>query len=212
MGEFRLSFLRECGLSHWEILNARLYDPKLTPHEISELQYAIFDKRAHGPLFIGGVFISYSWKDTKFVDILYERLKKEEASVWLDRHDMVAGSLQKQIHRAIRLNDIVLLVLSKSAIQSDWVENELEMARKKEKEENRDVLCPIALDDSWKSKLDRDESDRALWRTLTKKNVLDFSKWKTKAFEPVYQKLVRGLKIWYPPADKASSDGTGVRS
>ena len=43
---------------------------------------------------------------------------------------------------------------------------------------------------SWSS----DESDRVLWRTLTKKNVVDFSKWKSKAFERAYEKLVRGLK------------------
>jgi hypothetical protein len=204
--------LQGCGLAPWEILNARLYDPNLTPHEISELQKAIFDKRAQGPLFIGGMFVSYSWEDAKFVDELYGRLIKEELSIWLDRHDLVAGPVQAQISNAIRLNDIVLLVLSKSAIQSDWFESELEMARRREKNEKRDVLCPIALDDWWKKKLNPNESDYALWRTITKKNVLDFSVWTTEAFEPVYQKLVRGLKTYYPPADKASSDGTGERS
>jgi uncharacterized protein YjbI with pentapeptide repeats len=197
-------FLKGCGFTPWEILSCRLYDPNLTPHEISELQYQVFDKRANGPLFIGGVFISYSWSNAKFVDKLYARLKEEQASVWLDRHDMVAGALQKQIHRAIRLNDIVVLVLSKASIESDFVANELEMARKKEKEEKRDVLCPIALDGAWKKKMDADEPNRALWLTLKQKNVLDFSKWKTKAFEPVYEKLVRGLKINYPRSDQTA--------
>ena len=196
-------FLKGCGFTPWEILSSRLYDPNLTPHEISELQYQVFDKRANGPLFIGGVFISYSWSNAKFVDKLYARLKEEQASVWLDRHDMVAGALQKQIHRAIRLNDIVVLVLSEASIESDFVANELEMARKKEKEEKRDVLCPIALDGAWKNKMDADEPNRALWLTLKQKNVLDFSKWKTKAFEPVYEKLVRGLKINYPRSDQS---------
>jgi hypothetical protein len=202
-GRISEPFLKGCGITPWEILSCRLYDPNLTPHEISELQYQVFDKRANGPLFIGGVFISYSWSNAKFVDKLYARLKEEQASVWLDRHDMVAGALQKQIHRAIRLNDIVVLVLSKASIESDFVANELEMARKKEKEEKRDVLCPIALDGAWKKKLDADEPNRALWLTLKQKNVLDFSKWKTKAFEPVYEKLVRGLKINYPRSDQS---------
>ena len=97
---------------------------------------------------------------------------------------MVAGPLQKQVSRAIRLNDVVLLVLSEASIKSDWVENELDMARRKEKEENRDVLCPVALDESWKAKaFDLETDDRALWRTLTHKNILDFSGWKTKAFD-----------------------------
>ena len=95
---------------------------------------------------------------------------------------------------AIHLNDIVLLVLSKSSVDSDWVEYELEKAQQKEKDEKRDVLCPVALDKSWEAKL-----DDVLWRQVKKKNVLDFSKWKTKAFAPVFQKLLDGLKKYYPP-------------
>jgi uncharacterized protein YjbI with pentapeptide repeats len=202
------AFLRGCGLAPWEILNARLYDPNLTPHQITELQYQVFDKRTHGPLLIGGVFISYSSKNAKFVDKLYERLTESGTSVWHDRHDLVAGPLQKQFHRAIRLNDVVAIVLSEASIKSDWVENELEMARAKEREEKRDVLCPIALDDSWKSKMDADEPNRALWLPLKQKHVLDFSKWKTRAFDPVFEKLVRGLKINYSRSDQSppSSD------
>jgi hypothetical protein len=150
------------------------------------------------------MFISYSWRDSKFVDKLCSRLIKEGANVWLDRHHMLAGPLQKQVHRAIRLNDVVLVVLSQTAIESDWVENELEMARRKEKEQKRDVLCPVALDETWKTKMEADEPNRALWLTLKQKNVLDFSKWKTKAFETVYQRLVTGLKIYYPPAGQSS--------
>ena len=52
-----------------------------------------------------------------------------------------------------------------------------------------------ALDDAWKAKM-----NDVLWRQVKKKNVLDFSKWKTKAFEPQFQKLVTGLKIYYEPA------------
>ncbi len=182
---------------------ARLYDPTLTANEISELQYAIFDKRTRGPLFIGGVFISYCREDAKFVEKLYARLTKEQATVWLDQRDTLAGPLQRQIDRAIRLNDTVVLVLSRASIESAWVENELDLAWRKEKEENRNVICPIALDDSWKTKLQPDESSRVLWLTLEKKNVLDFSKWRTKAFEPVYKNLVKGLRIYYPPPDRS---------
>jgi hypothetical protein len=69
------------------------------------------------------------------------------------------------------------------------------MARKKETDEGRDVLCPIALDGAWKAKV-LGEPD-VLWRQVKKKHVLDFSKWKTKAFEPVFEKLLTGLKTWY---------------
>ena len=62
-----------------------------------------------------------------------------------------------------------------------------------------DVLCPVALDDSWKSKLENESANRALWRTLTDKMILDFSKWNSKAFATTFEKLVRGLKKNYPP-------------
>src|SRR5208337_166132 len=81
------TFLQGCGLAPWEVLSARLYDPNLTPHEVSELLYKVFDKRTHGPIFIGGLFISHSWENSEFVDMLCERLKREGANVWLDRHD-----------------------------------------------------------------------------------------------------------------------------
>jgi len=197
-------FLRGCGLAPWEVLTAKLHDPNLNPYEISELQCQILDKRTHGPLFIGGVFISYSRTDGNFVDKLYKRLTSEGTSVWLDKHDMVAGPVQKQVQRAVRVNDVVVVILSAASINSDWVENELDMARQKEKEEKRDVLCPIALDDSWRSKMEPQESNRTLWLTLKQKNVLDFSEWTTEAFVPVYQKLVRGLKIYYPPANESA--------
>ena len=115
--------------------------------------------------------------------------------MWVDRHDLKAGPLQEQVDRAIRMIDSVILVLSEASVKSDWVEHELEMTRKKEKEQDRTVLCPVALDGSWKAK-----TDDVLWGQLKKKVVLDFSKWDTGKFEPQTQKLLDGIKIHYPPA------------
>ena len=58
-----------------------------------------------------------------------------------------------------------------------------------------DVKQRAALDDSWKAKVE----ENVLWRQVKKKNILDFSKWKTKAFDTVFDKLIGGLKRWYPP-------------
>jgi TIR domain len=115
----------------------------------------------------------------------------------------VAGTLQDQIWRAIQIHHVVLIVLSKDSVRSDWVENELEMARDKENEQNRPVLCPIALDDSWKEKVGAKDgsgdSSRHLWRTLQQKLIIDFSGWDSTAFEEAFRKLVRGLKENYSP-------------
>ena len=101
---------------------------------------------------------------------------------------------EKQVGRAIRLQDIVLLVLSESSLGSEWVWQEIEWALEKEKKEKRDVLCPIAVDDAWKSF----EEEPRLMRQVKKRNILDFSKWDTEDFEPQFEKLVAGLKIFFP--------------
>ena len=188
-------FLRRCGLKPWEIVATKLHDPTLAPVQIEKLLYRIFDIRAHSPIYLGGVFISYSRKDAKFVDRIHDVLLGKGANVWLDRHDMIAGPLRDQVRDAIGLNDTLLLVLSKTSVESDWVEYELDKAREKEKREGRSVLCPVALDDSWKAKM-----DDPLWRQVKKNNVLNFAKWRSKdVFDAELAKLIKGLKIYYPP-------------
>jgi hypothetical protein len=200
-GKIPEAFLRGCGLQPWEVLAAKLYDPNLTPSQAADIQNHVFQERFKG-YFLSGIFISYSHQDSEFVVKIHERLEREGASVWLDRHDLVAGPLQKQVFQGIRLNDVVLLVLSESSLKSDWVENELDLARSKEKEQNRAVLCPVALDDCWKAKVqDKNADDRHLWRTLTKKNILDFSGWRSDGFEEPFTKLLDGIKRYYGAAD-----------
>ena len=200
LGRLPSEFLQGCGLSAWQIRNSQLYDPDLSPAEITQLQYEVFDLRTSGSIYVGGVFIAYSIDDARFVDELYDRLTDKGVAVWLDRHDILAGDRHKQVTRAIRLNDVVLLVLSQASVNSDWVASELELVRRKEREEGRDVLCPIALDDSWKEKFTTGSVDHVLWRQVAKKNVLDFSKWQFDESEPPFQKLLRGLKSNYPPS------------
>ena len=202
-GHIPEAFLRGCSLTQWEILAANLYRPELTPSGVSDLQYRIFDAWTNGRSMINGCFISYSHEDAKFVDKLRERLITEGVNVWLDRHDMVAGTVQDQVWRAIQLHDVALLVLSEASVASDWVANELDIARNKEKSEGRAVLCPVSLDDAWKAKIEANygpgDPCRQLWRTLQQKLVVDFSQWKTKAFAASFAKLVRGLKANYVP-------------
>ena len=123
-GRITEPFLRGCGLATWEVLSARLYEADLSPNQVSELQYRIFDAWTKGRSLINGCFISYSWKDANFVDRLRERLAGEGINIWLDRHDMVAGNIQDQVWQAIQVYHVVIIVLSEAAIGSDWVESE----------------------------------------------------------------------------------------
>ncbi len=202
-GRIPEAFLRGCGLAPWEVLSTELYKPELTPAGLADLQCRIFDAWTKGRSLLNGCFISYSWKDADFVEQLRNRLIGEGINVWLDRHDMVAGTIQDQVWRAIQIHHAVILVLSKDSVVSDWVENELDMARNKEKDQGRAVLCPIALDDAWKEKIAAKDQpgdpSRHLWRTLQQKLILDFSGWDTELFDESFQKLVRGLKTNYGP-------------
>jgi uncharacterized protein YjbI with pentapeptide repeats len=197
-------FLRGCGLSPWEVLTARLYDPTLTPRDVDDLVCEIHFAWSRGLSMINGCFISYSHDDAAFAETLRERLIAAGINAWLDTHDMRAGEMQDQVWKAIQIYHVVIIVLSEKSIRKDWVEHELGMARAKENAEGRAVLCPVALDDAWKTMLPSAAAPGGpkayLWSTLTSKYVVDFSAWQS-GFDEPFEKLLDGLKKNYrPPA------------
>jgi hypothetical protein len=85
------------------------------------------------------------------------------------------------------------LTLSEHSLKSDWVEHEVRTARKSEKETGRDVLCPVALDDSWKSS----PWPRRVMEQIMEYNILDFSNWKDDGkFGSTFNKLIDGLQLF----------------
>lgn len=192
-------FLRGCGLSDVEIEFAKLINPNLSNHEITDIQYRMYDLRATQAVQVAPLFISYSHADSKFVDAMEEQLNSKGIRFWRDIHDMKAGRVEKQIDRAIRQNPTVLLVLSKNSLESDWVEDEVHLARDLEKELRKDVLCPIALDDSWQSS----RWPRRFMNRIKEYMILDFSAWEEPtAMRMMFSKLVDGLQIFYDSEKK----------
>jgi hypothetical protein len=118
----------------------------------------------------------------------------------------VAGSLERQIKSAIRRNDIVLLVLSETALTRDWVWAEIKATREREHEEGRDILCPIAVDDSWT----RHDQHMREMSYLTERKILDFSKSRT--FEREYGKLVHGFRTQYGNCRAVDADASDKNS
>jgi uncharacterized protein YjbI with pentapeptide repeats len=193
-GQIPEAFLRGCGLSDWEIEAAKLYQPDLSHDKIGDIVYRIHDLRAHQAIQINALFISYSRADGPFVDCLEKTLAQNGIRFWRDVHDAAAGRLEKQIDRAMRLNPTVLLVLSAASVQSDWVEHEARLARELEKELGRDVLCPVALDDAWKTC----RWPERLREQIMEYNVLDFSAWQDEEFfRRTAGKLIDGLDLFY---------------
>jgi hypothetical protein len=192
--KIREEFLRGCGLSDWEIENAKLYNPDLSNEEINNIQYRIHELRVTRAFQVSPLFISYSHHNSEFVGAIEKWLINEGIRFWRDIHDAKAGRLEKQIDAAINLYDVVLLILSEHSTNSDWVEHEARKAREKEKQTGKDAMCPIALDDSWKTC----SWPATLREQILDYNILDFSNWQdTPTFQKQFSKLVEGLNLFY---------------
>jgi hypothetical protein len=188
------TFLRGCGLSDWEIESTKLHQPSLSNEEINDILYRVHGLRANQAIQINPLFISYSHADGSFVDKMDIYLNKKGIRFWRDTHHSTAGRLERQIDRAIRLNPTVLLVLSGRSVKSDWVEHEARLAHKLEQEAGRDVLCPVALDDSWKTC----QWPARLREQIEEYKILDFSYWQDDAyFHRMFTRLIEGLNLFY---------------
>ncbi len=193
-GEIPATFLKGCGLSDWEIEEVKLYNPNLSNEEVNQILYKLYDLRATQALQISPLFISYNHSDSVFVDKVEVQLNQKGIRFWRDIHDLKAGRIEAQIDQAISQDRTVLLVLSEHSIRSDWVEHEVRKARDIAKEAGRDTLCPIALDDSWKSS----PWPARVMEQIMEYNILDFSEWDDDVkFEGMFRKLIDGLELFY---------------
>ena len=193
-GKIPESFLRGCGLSDADMEYAKLSNPDFSNEEVNKILYKVYELRANQAVQISPLFISYSHADHPFVDKLENCLNEKGIRFWRDVHEMRSGKIETQIDRAIRQNPTVLLILSQHSLKSDWVEHEVRTARELEKEMERDVLCPIALDDSWKDS----PWPRRVMEQVMEYNILDFSAWEDDAkFGNTFSKLIDGLELFY---------------
>ena len=80
------------------------------------------------------VFISYSRRESPFVDVLLDALEDEGVNVWVDYHSLVpAKPWLGQILEGIRQADVFLLVVSKDSMASANVELEYQNALEQRK-------------------------------------------------------------------------------
>ncbi len=71
------------------------------------------------------IFMSYSRRETGFVDDLTYRLEKAGFNVWLDYRRLIPGTpWAGQIDKGLKESDVVLLVVSKESINSKYVDKE----------------------------------------------------------------------------------------
>lgn len=189
-----LRFLARCGLNEIEVLFGAIWQPGLSPSQMTDVAYDIAQKRSLGPILVNPLFISYSHEDHAFVDRLQPELERIGIRCWRDVKRLTVGRIDTQIDRAIRLNPTVLVILSAASVRSDWVAWEAATARRVERELGHDVLCPIGLDDAWK------ECDWSapLRQQIERYHVLDFSNWADDTvFRQQFSRLREGLRQHY---------------
>ena len=143
------------------------------------------------PIQFYSCFISYSARNQDFAERLHVDLQGKGVRCWYAPEDLKIGEkIRVGIDESIRIHDKLLLVLSKHAVASDWVEKEVETAMERERQQKRVVLFPIRLDDAvmkietgWPADVRRS------------RNIGDFKKWKTHdAYQKAFERLLRDLR------------------
>lgn len=88
------------------------------------------------------VFISYSRKDTEFVNRFIERLRSAGVNLWIDKNIKLGGRWDNSIETALESCDDVLIIASNNAMESNNVMDEVAYAL----EENKRVI-PVRIED-----------------------------------------------------------------
>jgi uncharacterized protein YjbI with pentapeptide repeats len=114
-------------------------------------------------------FLSYAREDAEFVLRLAARMRRARIGHWIDSASLRAGeAFADRIGQAIGRLDRFVVVLSASAVRSEWVRKEIELATLQKAEH----ILPIRLDEAVL------EETEEPWAGLAhSKHISDFSRW-----------------------------------
>lgn len=97
------------------------------------------------------VFLCHSSGDKPAVRSLYQRLQADGLQPWLDEEDLLPGQdWDREIRKAVRAADVVLVCLSKSSIsKAGYVQKEIKHALDIADEQSEDTifLIPVKLEE-----------------------------------------------------------------
>jgi uncharacterized protein YjbI with pentapeptide repeats len=200
--------LWRCGLNDWQIEATKLYQPDLTPAQINDIVYRIYNLRAEPLIQFYSCFISYASKDNAFAEQLYADLQKKGVRCWFAPEDMKIGDrLRLRIDETIGLYDKLLLILSKTSVASQWVEEEVETALVRERKQGTTVLFPVQIDNTVMN-------IKAGWPAFIRntRNIGDFRRWKThEVYQQAFARLLCDLtaEAKQPGAESRSLESQG---
>lgn len=94
------------------------------------------------------VFVSYSSLDRELAARLAAMLRENGYAVWLDRDEILVGhSILDEVYRGIVQSRFLVVLLTRNAVRSKWVKEELTSARIEEIENARVSLLPVKCED-----------------------------------------------------------------
>jgi hypothetical protein len=78
---------------------------------------------------LGKIFISHTTAHKPFVRRLAARLEESHFHTWLDEQDLIAGDpLPQSIGKALQAAKVILGIISKASVASNWLRDELNLA------------------------------------------------------------------------------------
>ena len=92
------------------------------------------------------IFISHSGKDNKIAEIIVKALREYSFDVWYDEHNLRFGYLRQQLEESLSTCQIFILLLSKDALQSLWVNREINAALSLEGRPEGLLIVPAVIE------------------------------------------------------------------
>lgn len=142
------------------------------------------------------VFISHSSTDKKFVRMLKDALLENSIQTWLDEDQLDLGdSLVTKLESALDTSSHLVIILSPSAVKSDWVKYELKKALDNQRTGLVQKIIPIKyreceIPDELADLLHADLSDEVVLPIHNSDKI----KFISNGFEAVFLKLVRAIR------------------
>jgi hypothetical protein len=134
--------------------------------------------------------IRYASKDHAFAERLHADLQNNGVRCWFAPEDMKIGDrLRSRIDETIRVYDKLLLVLSKFSVASQWVEQEVETALARQRQQGTTILFPVRIDNTVMAL-------ETGWPALIRntRNIGDFRRWKQhEPYQKAFARLLRDL-------------------
>ena len=93
------------------------------------------------------VFISHSSRNKPYAQRLASALLLNGIRVWLDDWEILVGhNIYDSVYEGILSSDYLAIVLSREALDSRWVKEELNLARQRELEERNVIVLPLLFE------------------------------------------------------------------